>query len=124
MFMLISEAGEILQFQSNDILPELNTTAVFVSGELPNPDTEWFVDSKLAPRPSLPEWPSEAIAPWAIPLVDLAAGSTVNVSRQYGVDIVITELSQDWDISDAGVYSLLIEQAFPARRFSHTINIA
>jgi len=86
-------------------------------------DKQFILNGSLTNRPPPPELPSTAVAPWVIPLNSLASGAVVTVSREYGTDIVIVDLSEIWDIEDAGTYLIQIEQPFPYHRVTQEIVI-
>ena len=86
-------------------------------------ESRFVMSGELFDRPEPPEMPNTAAAPWVIPLNSLASGAVVTVSREYGPDIVISNLSEIWDIEDAGTYLIQIEQPFPHHSLTHEIVI-
>ena len=86
-------------------------------------DKQFILNGCLINRPLPPELPSAAVAPWVIPINSLASGAVVTVSREYGPDIVISNLSEIWDIEDTGTYLIHIEQPFPYHSVKHEIVI-
>ena len=86
-------------------------------------DKQFILNGSLINRPLPPELPSAAVAPWVIPLNSLTSGAVVTVSREYGPDIVIVDLSEIWDIEDAGTYLIQIKQPFPYHSVTHEIVI-
>ena len=117
VFRNMTEEMATLNNHTNDGMVEINGDAEVLQ------DKQFIQDGKLVDRPTPPEMPNASVAPWVIPLNNLASGTVVTVSREYGDDIVITDLSEVWEIEDAGTYLIQIEQPFPHHNVTHEIVI-
>jgi hypothetical protein len=117
VFRNVTEEMATLTNHSNDGMVEIDGDAEVLQ------DKHFIQNGILVERPAKPEIPNTAVSPWVIPLNSLASGAVVTVSREYGPDIVITDLSEVWDIEDAGTYLISIEQSFPHHSVTHEIVI-
>lgn len=117
VFRNVTEEMATLNNHTNDGMVEIDGDAEV------SQDKQFIQNRILVERPLPPELPSTEVAPWALPLSSLASGAVVTVSREYGPDIVIADLSEVWDIEDAGTYSIRIEQPFPYHSVTHEIAI-
>jgi len=86
-------------------------------------ETHFVLSKNVGLRPEKLLWPSEVAVPWSIPISELAQGSTVVVSREFGSDIEITDLTEECIIEDAGVYTLFVQQPFPHHNITHNVTI-
>ena len=117
VFRNVTEEMATLNNHFNDGMIEIDGDAEVLQ------DKQFIQNGILVERPAKPEIPNTAVAPWVIPLNSLASGAVVTVGREYGPDIVIVDLSEIWDIEDAGIYSIRIEQPFPYHSVTHEIVI-
>jgi len=86
-------------------------------------ETHFVLSKNVVSRPARLIWPSKIAAPWTIPIAELAQGSTVVVSREFGSDIEITDLTEECIIEDAGTYTLFVQQPFPYHNVTHDITV-
>jgi len=117
VFRNVTEEMAILNNYDNDCMVEINVGAEVLQ------DKQFIQDGKLVDRPPPPEIPNASVATWVIPPNSLASGAVITVSREYGDDIVIVDLSEIWDIEDAGTYLIQIEQPFPYHSVTQEIVI-